>query len=117
MLLPFAKIIRSEEETIKIAGNFARLLKPGDVVILTGNLGSGKTFFVRYAVKQFGIDSVSSPTFAIVNEYDGSMKIYHFDFYRIKNLMIILTTAKQCHLLNGAKCSPKCFPVQGMKLI
>ena len=85
MLLPFAKIIRSEEETIKIAGNFARLLKPGDVVILTGNLGSGKTFFVRYAVKQFGIDSVSSPTFAIVNEYDGSMKIYHFDFYRIKN--------------------------------
>lgn len=85
MILPFAKTIRSEEETIKIAGDFSELLKPGDVVVLSGNLGTGKTFFVRYAVRKFNVGSVTSPTFAIVNEYDGSIKVYHFDFYRINN--------------------------------
>lgn len=85
MLLPFTKIIRSEEETISIASDFAKILKPGDVVVLKGNLGAGKTFFTRYAVKQLGGGEVSSPTFAIVNEYSGDFKLYHFDFYRIND--------------------------------
>ena len=79
------KIVCSEEETIDLAYSFADILKPGDVIILNGNLGAGKTFFVRNVVKKFGIENVCSPTFAIVNEYINSNKIYHFDFYRINN--------------------------------
>ncbi len=76
--------IKTEEETNRIARDFASRMKKGDIVLLEGNLGSGKTFFVREVAKYFAIDEVSSPTFAIVNEYDGNVKIYHFDFYRIK---------------------------------
>jgi len=77
--------INSEEETIAAAEKFAGQLKPGEVIVLNGNLGAGKTFFVRQALKCLGIDNVSSPTFAIVNEYTGKFKIYHFDFYRIND--------------------------------
>ncbi|MCL5031382.1 MAG: tRNA (adenosine(37)-N6)-threonylcarbamoyltransferase complex ATPase subunit type 1 TsaE [Bacteroidetes bacterium] len=79
------KIVCSEEETIDLALSFADNLKSGDIVVLNGNLGAGKTFFVRNVVKKFGIENVCSPTFAIVNEYTNSNKIYHFDFYRINN--------------------------------
>ncbi len=85
MKYPLIEIVNSEEETIKLALNFAEELKSGDVVVLNGNLGAGKTFFVKNVVKRFGIDNVSSPTFAIVNEYSNSFKFYHFDFYRINN--------------------------------
>ena len=76
--------IFSEEETKNIVVDFAKELKLSDIVILKGELGSGKTFFVKEAGKFFGINNVSSPTFAIVNEYSGRIKIYHFDFYRIE---------------------------------
>ena len=75
----------SEDDTIALAYKFSNELKPGDVVILNGNLGAGKTFFIRQALKNLGIDNVSSPTFAIVNEYKGKFKIYHFDFYRLND--------------------------------
>ena len=78
------KNIETEEETKKVAEEFASNLTKGDVVLLEGNLGAGKTFFVKAAAKEFEVDEVSSPTFAIVNEYTGNVKIYHFDFYRIK---------------------------------
>ena len=77
--------INSEEETIVMAEKFAEELKPGEVIVLNGNLGAGKTFFVRQALRKLGIEDVSSPTFAIVNEYTGKFKIYHFDFYRIND--------------------------------
>ena len=84
MDFPFEKIITTEKETEQIARQFANALSPGDVVLLEGNLGSGKTFFVKALLKNFGISNVNSPTFAIVNEYsNGELKFYHFDFYRI----------------------------------
>jgi tRNA threonylcarbamoyladenosine biosynthesis protein TsaE len=76
--------IFSEDETKNIAVEFSKDLKNGDVVILNGDLGSGKTFFVKEVGKHFGINNVSSPTFAIVNEYLSRIKLYHFDFYRIE---------------------------------
>lgn len=84
MKLPFVSEVISETETEKVAKEFAHLLKPGDIIGLTGELGSGKTFFVKAACKTFGISNVSSPSFAIVNIYNGIEKINHFDFYRIK---------------------------------
>ncbi len=85
MRLPFSKKVYSEEETVSLANEFIEILAPGDVIVLNGNLGSGKTFFIKHALKNFGIENVSSPTFAIVNEYSGKYDFYHFDFYRINN--------------------------------
>ncbi len=86
MRLPFEKIANSELETSLIASDFSKLLNSGDVVCLNGNLGSGKTFFVKSLCKEFLIETTSSPSFAIVNEYNGKIKIVHIDFYRIKDI-------------------------------
>ena len=66
------------------AESFAKTLKAGSVVAFEGDLGAGKTAFVRGLARGLGcLDSVSSPTFAIVNEYDGALPLFHFDMYRI----------------------------------
>ncbi len=85
MQLLFERICKNEEGTNFLAEEFSKILKTGDVVCLSGNLGSGKTFFVNAICKAFNIDFVTSPTFAIVNEYGENPKIYHFDFYRIES--------------------------------
>ncbi len=78
---------RSKAETIKIAKDFARTLGPGDVVALSGDLGAGKTAFAAGIAKALGVsESVTSPTFTIVNQYDGDMILYHFDAYRLENV-------------------------------
>ena len=84
MVFPFIYKVYSEQETEKLAAEFSSLLNPGDLIILNGNLGTGKTFFIKSLLKSFNISGVSSPTFALVNEYIGKMKYYHFDFYRIE---------------------------------
>ena len=86
MKLPFAKTVNSEEETTQVAISFATLLKARDIVAFTGDLGTGKTFFVKSIAKHFGIEEVTSPTFSIVNTYTEKVKINHFDFYRIKKV-------------------------------
>jgi len=84
---PFKKIVFSEDGTAELANYFASEIKPGDVIILNGNLGAGKTFFIKNAVKALGSNNVNSPTFAIINEYESKFKIYHFDFYRINEMV------------------------------
>lgn len=80
-------ISHSSGETFNIAKKFAQQLEPGAVVTLYGDLGSGKTTFVKGICKTFEVrDNVSSPTFTLINEYSGRLPIYHFDFYRIENL-------------------------------
>lgn len=74
----------SPEETEKIAYEFSQRLNAGDVVCMYGELGAGKTAFVRGVARGLGIkDHITSPTFTIVNEYCGKMPLYHFDVYRI----------------------------------
>ena len=75
----------SADETYKVASEFAKQLKSGDVITLDGDLGAGKTAFVRGLAEGLGIcDRVVSPTFTIVNEYiHGTMPLFHFDVYRI----------------------------------
>ena len=73
-----------EEDTEKIGAEFAQELKKGDFVAFFGNLGSGKTAFVRGVASVLCKGAhVSSPTYAIVNEYPGETDIFHFDMYRI----------------------------------
>lgn len=77
----------SVEETQAVGRHIANRLNGNEVIGISGDLGAGKTQLVKGICSYFGIDSdeVSSPTFSIVNEYDGNIKIYHFDFYRIKS--------------------------------
>ncbi|MBK6912514.1 MAG: tRNA (adenosine(37)-N6)-threonylcarbamoyltransferase complex ATPase subunit type 1 TsaE [Ignavibacteriales bacterium] len=70
-------------ETIELAKSYSENISDSEVVVLNGELGSGKTFFIKHLLKCFGVQNVSSPTFAIVNEYTARFNFYHFDFYRI----------------------------------
>lgn len=73
-----------EEDTEKIAAEFAKTLEQGDFIAFFGNLGSGKTAFVRGVASVLCPNArVASPTYAIVNEYRGETPIFHFDMYRI----------------------------------
>ena len=78
----------SSEETINFASDLASKLNVGDVVVLSGELGSGKTKFTEGFLKYFGLDNeISSPTFSIVNEYKkNDLNIYHFDVYRLEDV-------------------------------
>ncbi len=86
MNFPVVTKIFSEKETAELAEEFSLNLKKGETVVINGELGAGKTFFIKNAAKVFGINNVNSPTFALVNEYQGKIKIYHFDFYRINEI-------------------------------
>ena len=80
-------VTHSEDETIAVAREFAQSLRAGDVVLLSGTLGAGKTAFVRGLAEGLGIsgDDVSSPTFTIVHEYRGGrLALYHADLYRLE---------------------------------
>ncbi len=80
-------ISHSEAETISLAQQFAKGLKAGDIVLLQGDLGAGKTTFVKGVALglKVGSKSVVSPTFVLMNHYDGKLPIYHFDLYRLEN--------------------------------
>ena len=80
-------ISKSEQDTINFAKNYAKNLKTGDIIVLTGDLGSGKTKFVQGILEFFNLeDEISSPTFTIVNEYlSDKINIYHFDVYRLED--------------------------------
>lgn len=80
-------ISESYEQTLQFASDFAKSVPRGSVIGFLGGLGMGKTAFTSGFVKGLGIDAeVSSPTFAICNEYIGeNARVYHFDMYRIEN--------------------------------
>ncbi len=78
---------KSEDETKSFSKKFASKLNKGDVLVLSGDLGSGKTKFTEGILSYFGLeDEISSPTFTIVNEYKkDDVNIYHFDVYRLED--------------------------------
>lgn len=78
----------SSDETMNFATNLATKLHIGDIIVLSGELGVGKTKFTEGFLKYFDLDNeISSPTFNIVNEYKkDNIKIYHFDVYRLEDV-------------------------------
>ena len=76
---------RSEAETVSLGRQLAERLTPGAVVLLYGNLGAGKTAFVRGLAQGLGAspDEVTSPTFTLIQEYAGPTPLYHVDLYRL----------------------------------
>lgn len=87
-------ISNSENDTKNIAETIAEKLKPNDFIALFGGMGMGKTTFTRHLAKALGYNGeVSSPTFAIINEYNGGrLPIYHFDMYRIETFDDLYST-------------------------
>ena len=80
-------ISKNEQDTIEYAKDFAKSLNQNSIVVLSGELGSGKTKFTEGILSYFNLeDEISSPTFTIVNEYKASeIPIFHFDVYRLKS--------------------------------
>ena len=77
-------ICKNENETKKLAKKISDIISKGDILCLDGDLGAGKTTFTKYLCKNLGIDGyVNSPSYTLVNEYNGKVDIYHFDVYRI----------------------------------
>lgn len=78
-------IINNLEELKKFADKLAPVLEDGDVINLKADMGAGKTTLVTAICKNYGIDDTSSPTFALVNIYEGDRTVYHLDLYRFED--------------------------------
>lgn len=81
------KILKNLEDTREFGINFGKALKPGDIVCLNGDLGAGKTTLTKSIGLGLGVeDYITSPTFALINEYRGKFPVYHFDTYRLEHI-------------------------------
>jgi tRNA threonylcarbamoyladenosine biosynthesis protein TsaE len=80
-------ISNSPKDTEKLGYKLGKALKSGDILCLLGDLGAGKTALTKAIAKGLGIDDyVTSPTFTIINEYNGRLPLYHFDVYRLMSI-------------------------------
>lgn len=99
-------IIHSLEDIKRAASEFVALIGERRIFAFYGNMGAGKTTFIKAICEELGVtDAVSSPTFAIVNEYASNMgSIYHFDFYRIKRSTEVLDLGFEDYAYSGNLC-------------
>ena len=96
----------SDKETEAVGEQFGRTVKDGTVVAMYGDLGAGKTAFVRGMARGMGITQrVSSPTFTIVNEYLGERTLIHFDMYRLGSADELFDIGWEDYLARGAVCA------------
>ena len=99
-------ISHSEAETESIGEKFAEDLPDGTVIAMYGDLGAGKTAFVRGMAKGMGLSCrVSSPTFTIVNEYIGERELIHFDMYRLESADELFDIGWEDYLTRGGVCA------------
>ena len=99
-------ISKSEAQTEAAGAAFAKTLPNGAVVALYGDLGAGKTAFVRGMARGLGITArVSSPTFTIVNEYAGARELFHFDMYRLESADELFDIGWEDYLRRGGICA------------
>lgn len=99
--------INGIEDYPQAAREFVELLDKGRIFAFYGNMGSGKTTFIKSICEELGVeDSINSPTFAIVNEYEDRNQntIYHFDFYRIKSIEEVYNMGYEEYLYGDAIC-------------
>ncbi|HIY17070.1 MAG TPA: tRNA (adenosine(37)-N6)-threonylcarbamoyltransferase complex ATPase subunit type 1 TsaE [Candidatus Intestinimonas stercorigallinarum] len=101
------QVTNSPAETEALGAALAEELKPGAVVAFTGDLGAGKTAFVRGLARGLGIgERVTSPTFTIVNEYEGGrLPLFHFDMYRLDSADELFDIGWEDYLARGGVCA------------
>ena len=96
----------SPEDTEDIGARLAEQLEPGAVVAFTGDLGAGKTAFTRGLARGLGCRGrVTSPTFTIVNEYEGAIPLFHFDMYRLEGSDDLFDIGWEDYLARGGVCA------------
>jgi tRNA threonylcarbamoyladenosine biosynthesis protein TsaE len=85
--LPARVLSRGPDATMALAEELVSVLRPGDVLVLSGGIGAGKTVFAKGVARALGIgaDAVTSPTFPLHNIYEGTLTLNHFDFYRLRS--------------------------------
>ena len=99
-------ITNSERETEDLGAKLAQELPDGSVIAFYGELGSGKTAFVRGMARGMGIDAlVNSPTFTIVNEYIGPRSLFHFDMYRLGSADELYDIGWEDYLARNGVCA------------
>ena len=99
-------ITHSEAETEALGESFASKIADGTVIAMYGDLGAGKTAFVRGLARGMGLSCrVSSPTFTIVNEYKGERELIHFDMYRLGSSDELFDIGWEDYLARGAVCA------------
>ncbi|MGN0709223.1 MAG: tRNA (adenosine(37)-N6)-threonylcarbamoyltransferase complex ATPase subunit type 1 TsaE [Anaerovoracaceae bacterium] len=98
--------IKNEDDTRKLGREIADMAKPGDVVALIGDLGTGKTTLTKYIAEGLGVkEEITSPTFTIVNEYkSGRMPLYHFDAYRLENGLDMMDIGGDDYMYGDGLC-------------
>ena len=98
---------RSEAETEALGEALAKKLRPSTVIAFTGDLGAGKTAFTRGLARGLGVtDRVTSPTFTIVNEYEGDpIPLFHFDMYRLESSEELFDIGWEDYLHRGGICA------------
>ncbi len=98
---------QSVEETERIGADLAGRLRPGTVLAFTGDLGAGKTAFVRGLARGLGVtEQITSPTFTIVNEYEGGrLPFFHFDMYRLGSSDELFDIGWEDYLSRGGVCA------------
>lgn len=96
----------SPQQTEKIGFELGQKAKEGDIYCLSGDLGVGKTVFTRGFAKGLGVEEeyITSPTFTIINEYDGRLKLYHFDVYRIGSIEEMDDTGYEDYFFGDSVC-------------
>ncbi len=96
----------STQQTEKIGFDLGQKAKEGDIYCLSGDLGVGKTVFTRGFAKGIGVEEeyITSPTFTIINEYDGRLKLYHFDVYRIGSIEEMDDTGYEDYFFGDGVC-------------
>jgi tRNA threonylcarbamoyladenosine biosynthesis protein TsaE len=101
-------VINNIKDINKAAQTFIDYMPEGNVIAFYGNMGAGKTTFIKALCEELGVeDEVTSPTFAIVNEYtctNAPSKIYHFDFYRIKKLEEVYDMGYEDYFYSDSLC-------------
>ena len=99
-------ITNNEKETEALGADFAKKLPGGTVIAMYGDLGAGKTAFVRGMAKGMGLECrVTSPTFTIVNEYLGQRELIHFDMYRLSSADELFDIGWDDYIARGAVCA------------
>ena len=99
-------VTNSPAETEALGQRLAETLQPGDVIAYTGDLGAGKTAFTRGLARGLGCRGrVTSPTFTIVNEYEGDIPLFHFDLYRLGSSDELFDIGWEDYLARGGVCA------------
>ncbi|MCF6461248.1 tRNA (adenosine(37)-N6)-threonylcarbamoyltransferase complex ATPase subunit type 1 TsaE [Clostridium sp. Cult3] len=98
-------VLKGLKETEKFGERLGSLLKPGDIISLTGDLGAGKTTLTKSIGKGLGVeDYITSPTFTLINEYKGRTMLYHFDVYRLEGAVDLYDLGFEEYFYSNGVC-------------